>query len=352
MRRQDASMLALGSNLAWCAAVGPNSPIKTEPAPLRWKVDEYSSYFDRMRLRGWCFVPGSTVAKVEVLFPSNSNPSVLASFGLASPDVASMVDPGAHHVRFDEWVALPETQRGRDFILRIHLTSGEVLETTSVAECARIGDPAHNCWYHFLDRLGTIGSGEILEIGSRARSAITVRQLIPQGLQYVGLDILDGPNVDLVGDAHGLAAIFATRRFAAAFARSVFEHLAMPWKVVIELNRVLKPGGLVFVSTHQTWVLHEEPWDFWRFSTYSWPCLFNEATGFEILEVAHGEPARVHPMWDSPIVRDMPNHPAFLSSAVIAKKIGETSLSWPAPSATAIHGSYPPGDLSQPPHSF
>ena len=315
-------------------------------------MDEYSSYFDRMRLRGWCFVPSPTIAKIEVLFPASPAPIALHSFGLPSPDVALTVDPRAHHVRFDEWVPMPEAQRGRDFTLRIHLSDGEVLETLSVAECARAGDPAHNCWYHFLDRLGALDSGEILEIGSRARSAVTVRQLLPPKIRYVGLDILAGPNVDVVGDAHCLAAIFPKRRFLAVFARSVFEHLAMPWKVVLELNHVLTPGGLVFVTTHQTWVLHEEPWDFWRFSTHSWPCLFNQATGFEIVEVAHGEPARVHPIWDSPIVRDMPNHPAFLSSAVIARKIGETSLEWPTPDTKIVPGSYPSGNLSQPPHCF
>jgi len=191
-----------------------------------------------------------------------------------------------------------------------------------------------------------------LEIGSRARSAVSVRQLLPAKLEYVGLDLLAGPNVDVVGDAHNLSGLFPARRFTAALARSVFEHLAMPWKVVIELNRVLEMGGIVFITTHQTWVLHEEPWDFWRFSSHTWPCLFNRETGFEIMEVAHGEPARIHPMWDSPIVRDMPAHPAFLSSAVIARKIGETSLTWNVPTPSAVKGHYPPGDLERPPHSF
>ncbi|MDD3179130.1 MAG: methyltransferase domain-containing protein [Opitutaceae bacterium] len=185
----------------------------------------------------------------------------------------------------------------------------------------------------------------------RARSAITRRNLVPAKLGYVGLDILPGPNVDLVGDAHCLSTLVGSKKFVAAFSLFVFEHLAMPWKVVIELNRVLAPGGLVLVNTHQTWPLHEEPWDFWRFSAYSWQCLFNPMTGFELVETAHGEPARVHPLWDTPALRglELEKSPAYLHTTVIARKIRETTLEWPVPTAIAAPGCYPKGELTEPP---
>lgn len=317
---------------------------------LRWKIDECSNYFDRMRLRGWCFHSGAQIAAVEVLFPAVSTAVRLLSFGLPSPDVAAAINPNADHARFDEWIMLPDPQRGRDFTLRLHLTDQTVIETDSVHENARAGDAGHGCWYRFLDSLHKFETGDALEIGSRARSAITRRQLVPSHLGYVGLDIMPGRNVDVVGDAHRLSEVFGPRKFVAAFSLSVFEHLAMPWKVVIELNRVLRPGGLVFVNSPQTWPLHEEPWDFWRFSAHSWPCLFNAMTGFEIVEVAQGEPARVHALWDSPVVRDMSDSPAFLSSNVIARKIGETSLDWSVPIAVTSEHSYPAGELAEPPH--
>ena len=121
---------------------------------------------------------------------------------------------------------------------------------------------------HFLAQLQTIPGGTVLEVGSRALRAHEPQHLPPH-LDYVGLDILAGPYVDIVGDAHRLAEIFGTRRFVTAMSFSVFEHLAMPWKVALELNRMLEPGGLVFTGCHQTWPVHEEPWDFWRFSRYS-----------------------------------------------------------------------------------
>ena len=60
----------------------------------------------------------------------------------------------------------------------------------------------------------------------------------------------------------------------------------MPWKVAIELNRVMKTGGLVLIHTHQTIGMHDLPWDFWRYSDTSWHGLFNEYTGFEIVETS------------------------------------------------------------------
>jgi hypothetical protein len=73
------------------------------------------------------------------------------------------------------------------------------------------------------------------------------------------------------------------------FATSVFEHLMMPWKVVIELNRILEQSGLVMLTSHQTWPLREVPWDYWRFCDQAWHALFNPSTGFEVLQAALGE---------------------------------------------------------------
>lgn len=311
---------------------------------LQWHIDECAPYFDRMQIAGWCFVPDARIARVDALFPAANTEVPLRSFGLPSPDVAAAVNPAATHVRFAEWISLPDAQRGRDFTLRLTLTDGRTLESPSVHSNCREGDRGHANWYRFLDSLHTLPAGDVLEIGSRARSGITRRELIAPHLRYTGLDIMPGPNVDAVGDAHQLSQLFAPNRFVAVFSLAVFEHLAMPWKVALEINRVLAPGGLVFVNTQQTWPVHEEPWDFWRFTAHSWRCLFNSATGFEILSTAHGEPARVHPIWDSPVARDMHLSPAYLWSSVIARKISDTTLTWPVPTEVAAPGAYPEGE--------
>src|SRR5260370_31340791 len=109
------------------------------------------------------------------------------------------------------------------------------------------------------------------------------------------MDIRSGPNGDRVGDARDIAAVVGERRFNAVFSVSVFEHLLMPWKAVLEINRVLDPGGFVYVATHQSLPMHDEPRDFWRFSDRAWTALFNAATGFELLDTAMGQRAAIVP---------------------------------------------------------
>jgi hypothetical protein len=321
--------------------------------PLNWKVDECAAYHDRLHLCGWAFQPSPRIAKIEAVFPSPATVVPLTNVHLPSPDVAAAVDPAATHARFDEWLLAPPDALGYDFTLRFTFEDGTTHDTESALRNAIAGDPFFESFGHFLAQLQTLpAGGTVLEIGSRARSALTRRQHIPAHLDYLGLDILPGPNVDLVGDAHELTALLGGRRFVAAMSFSVFEHLAMPWKVALELNHVLTPGGLIYTQTHQTWPMHEEPWDFWRFSRHSWQTLFNSATGFEIVEAVCGEPARIHACRTNPVTRDLPgSREAYLGSASIVRKISDTTLTWPVPVAVAARDSYPAGELSKAPVS-
>jgi SAM-dependent methyltransferase len=317
-------------------------------ARVHWKIEECAVYFDRLHLRGWCHHPAQPIARVEVLL-NNTVPVPLPRFGLESPDIADTFGPAASHTRFDEWLYAPPALLGRNFSLRIWLDDDTHVLCEDALTNAATGDPYFQIWENFLQLVAQFDSGAVLEIGSRARSAITRRHRIPERLEYVGLDILPGPNVDLVGDAHELSRLFPEKRFAAIFSTSVFEHLAMPWRVAVEMNKVLQPGGIAFTSTHQTWPPHEEPWDFWRFSRNSWQVLFNAATGFEVVEAVVGEPARVHACRTSPVTREMPSSLAWLGSASIVRKTGDTSLDWPVPLDAVTATLYPAGELSTPP---
>lgn len=318
------------------------------PVALNWKIDECAVYFDRLHLRGWCHHRDSAIVRVEAILDGKSvHP--LISFGAASADVAQSLGPTAAHARFDEWLTPSAELLGQPFALRMGLADGShVMGEDALTNCAW-GDPYFQSWENFLMRVAQFESGAVLELGSRARSAITRRHRIPAWLEYVGLDILPGPNVDLVGDAHELSTLFPEKKFVAVFSTSVFEHLAMPWKVALELNRILAPGGIVYTSTHQTWPPHEEPWDFWRFSQHSWQTLFNPATGFEVLEAVVGEPARVHACRTSSITVGMPNSVVWLGAASIVRKTDDTKLSWPVTVGEITPSMYPAGELATPP---
>ncbi|MDO8597350.1 MAG: methyltransferase domain-containing protein [Sulfuricaulis sp.] len=122
-------------------------------------------------------------------------------------------------------------------------------------------DPFHE----FVALMDAIPGGHVLEVGSRAVSDVTVQHKFSAQVRHTGLDVHPGPNVDVVGDAHELGRLFPAEQFDGIFSLSVFEHLLMPWVVVMEMNKVLKPGGVVMLATHPAWPPHELPWDFWRF---------------------------------------------------------------------------------------
>jgi hypothetical protein len=209
-----------------------------------------------------------------------------------------------------------------------------------------LADPAHALSGDFQQLLHARPPGRMLEVGSRARSGIVRRDWTPGGWDYSGFDILAGPNVDVVGDAHALSQHYPAASFDAVMAFSVLEHLLMPWKFVVELNRVLKPGAVGLFATHQCWPIHDQPWDFWRFSDSSWTALLNPATGFEIIAARVGEPAYVVAHRCSTATA-FPEHPTgALASMVLFRKTGETTLDWPVDLRAILATRYPGGEQS------
>lgn len=167
-----------------------------------------------------------------------------------------------------------------------------------------------------------------MEIGSRARSGNSYREWFPAGIDYVGLDVSSGRNVDVVGDAHEMPI---SRRFDHMFSVSVFEHLLMPWKVALEMNRCMNDGGTALIVSHASFPLHDEPWDFWRFSKEAWRGIFNAHTGFDVMEAHYRYPASIVPRYVSDNgFEGLYSAPGFLTSGCLVKKIGEPKVQWGA----------------------
>ena len=79
----------------------------------------------------------------------------------------------------------------------------------------------------------------------------------------IGLDIQDGPNVDIVADIHKLP--FEDGKFDNILCTEVLEHLHSPHLAIAEMKRVLKSGGKLILSTRFIFPLHETPNDYYRF---------------------------------------------------------------------------------------
>ena len=123
---------------------------------------------------------------------------------------------------------------------------------------------SHSRWPSYLKQLCDYEGKDVLEVGSRVVTGTNFRSLFEKA-DYIGFDYYAGDNVDVVGDAHRLSHYF-DKKFDLIFSSAVFEHLAMPWQASLEMIKLLKPGGYIFVETHYSFSSHERPWHFFQYS--------------------------------------------------------------------------------------
>lgn len=179
----------------------------------------------------------------------------------------------------------------------------------------------------------------MLDIGGRARSGTSRKDLYP-GVDIKVVDILKAPDVDFVADVHELSKD-VSGPFDSFMSIATFEHLLMPWKAAVEINRVLSPGAFGIVVTHQTVGMHELPWDFFRYSAESFKGIFNEKTGFEILDDGLAIPVSIVPRkWEARF-ENTENATGYMTSAVVVRKIGEPQVEWNVETKSIIDSIYP-----------
>lgn len=81
----------------------------------------------------------------------------------------------------------------------------------------------------------------------------------------LGVDMIEGPGVDRVLDLEGdLPADLG--RFAHVECMSVLEHSRRPWLLAANVERLMEPGGTLFVAVPFVWRVHGYPDDYWRFT--------------------------------------------------------------------------------------
>lgn len=89
----------------------------------------------------------------------------------------------------------------------------------------------------------------IVDLGSRrvVRGHLTHRSLLRgYDCEYLGLDVKDGPNVDVVMKKPYRIPL-RSNSVDVVMTNQVFEHIPFPWASFLEISRVLKPGGLAFL---------------------------------------------------------------------------------------------------------
>lgn len=105
---------------------------------------------------------------------------------------------------------------------------------------------------------------------------------------YVGVDLAVGDaqwdytGIDTQADLQRLP--FADNSFDAAICFQVLEHVNEPMAVISEIGRVLRPGGKLYLSAPMAWHQHQQPHDFFRYTSYGFRHLI-ENSGMRVREM-------------------------------------------------------------------
>jgi SAM-dependent methyltransferase len=341
---------------AFRATDGPSGVRVAHGLDSFW-CDPYGLY-----LRGWIHAHEHRVRSLRV---ESAGRSARVDTFTDRPDLLAHY-PAHEHVRhagFAVYLACPvghpvtltlETDGGP---ARLHLP----LPETPLPPLPEIVGEGHDEVSPLLRRFVEMANsrgGRVLQVGARtpAGQAGAAPRPLLRG-PVTGLDIHPGNCVDLVGDAHFLGRFLRAGSVDAVVSGSVLEHLQAPWLFAAEVNRVLKPGGLVYHIAPGAWPAHAQPNDFWRMSAEGLRVLFGPDSGFEVLAALDAMPATMipSPAWRQHFL-DMPTIPAFAMAEILARKVDEIqpgAVAWPLRAGASAERSrrYPVDGLriAQPP---
>lgn len=103
-----------------------------------------------------------------------------------------------------------------------------------------------------------------------------------EGARYIGIDLADNKAADLHMSAEGVAPM-ADCSADVVLSTQVLEHALDPRSYLLECRRIIKPGGLLILSTHGYWMYHPHPTDLWRWTGSGLRSLVEEA-GYTLLD--------------------------------------------------------------------
>jgi hypothetical protein len=138
----------------------------------------------------------------------------------------------------------------------------------------------------------------ILDLGSMDVNG-SLRQVAPPLSRYIGVDIEEGPSVDIVMQT-GAPIPVEKASFDACVSTSCFEHDGMPWQTFISALDCLKPGGLLYINAPSNGPYHAYPVDNWRYYPDAGLALaeWGRKSGHDVRLVESGTLSRQGEVWN------------------------------------------------------
>ncbi len=119
---------------------------------------------------------------------------------------------------------------------------------------------------NYVQRFLPEAYGPVLEIGSKDYGSTQNFRQFYAGQSYTGVDMADGPNVDVVADLVEGTCGLPLGHFDIGICLSVLEHVRRPWVMAENVARLMRPGGRLCISVPWSWPYHAYPDDYFRFS--------------------------------------------------------------------------------------
>jgi len=128
---------------------------------------------------------------------------------------------------------------------------------------------------------GERARGRLLDIGCGNKP---YRKLFAQVEDYVGSDIVQSSEkmVDVLSVADNIP--LPDQSFDCILCTQTIEHVANHHGLLSEAFRLLKPGGTIFLAGPMYWYHHEEPFDFYRFTSHGFRYA-TERAGFVVEKI-------------------------------------------------------------------
>ncbi|HEY8929510.1 MAG TPA: class I SAM-dependent methyltransferase [Mucilaginibacter sp.] len=141
----------------------------------------------------------------------------------------------------------------------------------------------HYSSYHadLFRAFGQYAKGKLLDIGCGNKPYQDVLNNISE---YTGCDIVQSSDrkVDIICAANHIP--LAEEKFDTVISTQTIEHVEDHQGLINEAYRLLKTDGYFILSGPLYWPLHEEPYDFFRFTKHGLTYLLKNA-GFRVIEI-------------------------------------------------------------------
>lgn len=116
-----------------------------------------------------------------------------------------------------------------------------------------------------------------------------LRTLFPRK-KYIGADMREGSGVDVVLNLHHID--LSSESVGTVLILDTLEHVEFPRKAIEEVYRILKPAGILIISSVMNFPIHDYPYDYWRYTPEAFKSLLKPFT-FSFVDLA-GESSFPH----------------------------------------------------------